>query len=113
MAREEAGRPSDGNAYTRFFDRIDQALEPIFGAPPTVHDTEVIDPEAQRARPCPVCGHPISEHYIDESTSNVLLECPTDERLPEREVRGPYNELGMPATGRRLERYEQGRAAAD
>ena len=36
------------------------------------------------------------EHFIDHSTPNTVLVCPTDERLPEREVGGPYNELGMP-----------------
>jgi hypothetical protein len=36
-----------------------------------------------------------------------VLQCPTDERLPEREVGGPLNELGMPAAGRRLERFEE------
>ncbi len=47
------------------------------------------------------------EHVIDHSTSNTVLLCPTDERLPEPDVAGPYNELGMPATGRRLEKFEE------
>ena len=47
------------------------------------------------------------EHVIDHSTSNTVLICPTDERLPEHDVTGPYNELGMPASGRRLEKYER------
>jgi len=48
------------------------------------------------------------EHrFADEPGGNVILICPTDERLPEHEVEGPYNELGMPASGRRLERYRE------
>jgi len=44
------------------------------------------------------------EHCIDESTSNVMLECPTDERLPEPAASGPLNEYGMPASNDRLEK---------
>lgn len=47
------------------------------------------------------------EHYIDESTSNVLLECPTDERLPEPAASGPLNEFGMPASDERLARMRR------
>ena len=107
MARDAASRPEDGNAFTRFFDRVDHALEPIFGDPPMTDATDPVDPQELRARPCPVCGQPIGEHYIDESSSNVLMECPTDDRLPERRQDAPLNELGMPADGRRLEKLQE------
>ncbi len=104
MARDTASRP-EGNAFTHFFDRIDRALLPAFGPPP------VVDEEAPERAPvdevCPICGHPMFEHVIDRTTSNTVLICPTDERLPEPDVTGPYNELGMPASGRRLEKYEE------
>jgi hypothetical protein len=105
MAREEAS-PPPGNSFTRFFDRVDRALEPAFGSPPMPADEETSAmPEDQK--PCPLCGRPMFEHVIDHSTANTVLQCPTDERLPEREVGGPLNELGMPAAGRRLERCEE------
>jgi hypothetical protein len=47
------------------------------------------------------------EHRFAEHSGNVILICPTSERLPEHDVEGPYNELGMPAEGRRLERYRE------
>ncbi|MBT2500058.1 hypothetical protein J7E25_13260 [Agromyces sp. ISL-38] len=47
------------------------------------------------------------EHSFDHSTPNTVMMCPTDERIPERDTARPLNELGMPATGRRLERYEE------
>lgn len=104
MARDAASRPT-GNAFTHFFDKVDEALEPIFGAPPITADNEPLrGPTGEEA--CPVCGHAMFEHSFDRSTSNTVLICPTDERLPEHEVAGPYGELGMPATGRRLEKYE-------
>ncbi|UOE45055.1 hypothetical protein [Agromyces larvae] len=106
MASDAAGRPEDGNAFTRFFDRVDHALEPIFGAPPITEGSEPIDPAELAARPCPVCGHPISEHTFAESSGNVLMECPTDDRLPERADDAPLNELGMPSTGERLEKQQ-------
>ena len=105
MAREEAS-PPEGNSFTRFFERVDRVLEPVFGDPPMPAEDEGPGvPEDQKA--CPICGHPMFEHVIDHSTANTVLVCPTDERLPEREVAGPYNELGMPATGRRLEKFEE------
>lgn len=105
MAREEAS-PPEGNTFTRFFDRVDRALLPVFGPPPlSGGEDEDTTPRDQRA--CPICGHPMFEHVVDHSTPNTVLICPTDDRLPERDVAGPYNELGMPATGRRREKYEQ------
>ena len=59
---------------------------------------------------CPVCGQPISAHAFEETNGNVIMECPTDERLPEPLANGPLNEFGMPATGRRLEKYEERQA---
>lgn len=112
MARDAASRPDDGNAFTRFFDRVDQALEPIFGAPPITEGTDQADPAELQARPCPVCGHAIFEHTFDDAAGNIVMTCPTSDRLPERRVDGPLNELGMPAHGRRREKYEQRVGAA-
>ena len=103
MARDEAS-PPQGNTFTRFFDRVDRALLPAFGPPPPMQE-EADDDVPRDQRACPICGHPMYEHVIDHSTANTVLECPTEERLPEREVTGPYNELGMPAAGRRLEKF--------
>ncbi|WP_173923997.1 hypothetical protein [Agromyces sp. Marseille-P2726] len=109
MAREEAS-PPQGNTFTRFFDRVDRALQPVFEERRAPSDDDgPTQPTDQK--PCPICGHPMFEHLIDHSTPNAVLICPTDERLPEREVEGPYNELGMPASGRRAERFEERREA--
>ena len=112
MTRDAAGRSGDWNAFTRFFVRVDSALEPIFGSSPMIDDSPPADPEELRSRPCPVCGRPIYEHAFEESNGNVIMECPTDERLPEPTPNGPLNEFGMPATGRRLEKFEE-RAARE
>ena len=79
---------------------------------PDVRGNDAVTAEEEQTRAtdeaaCPICGHPMFEHVIDHSTSNTVLICPTDERLPEPDVTGPYNELGMPASGRRLEKYER------
>ncbi|MFB6609001.1 hypothetical protein ACFCVO_01660 [Agromyces sp. NPDC056379] len=104
MARDDASR-DDGNAFTHFFDKVDRVLEPVFSNPPAPTDEAPLEPTDGKA--CPICGHPMFEHFIDHSTANTVLVCPTDVRLPEHEVGGPYNELGMPATGRRLEKYAE------
>ena len=109
MARESAGRPAD-NAFTHFFDWVDRVLEPAFGPPPiTLERDDERRPIAEE--PCPVCGHPMFEHVVDHRRPNAVLECPVAERLPERSEVGPLNELGMAASGRRRERYEQRVAA--
>ncbi|MEV1129662.1 hypothetical protein [Agromyces sp. NPDC049794] len=105
MAREEAS-PPEGNTFTRFFDRVDRALMPAFGPPPIVDDRDE-DTTPLDERACPICGHPMFEHVVDHSTPSTVLICPTDQRLPEREDTGPLNELGMPASGRRREKFEQ------
>lgn len=104
MARDAASR-QEGNAFTHFFERVDRALFPMFGPPPiTESEPEERSLDEQR---CPLCGHPMFEHSFDHSTPNTVMTCPTDERIPERDTARPLNELGMPATGRRLERYEE------
>lgn len=105
MAREEAG-PDARNAFTRFFDRVDRVMTPAFESP-MVAPEEPDDRSQSGEKPCPLCGHPMFEHYIDESTSNVLLECPTDERLPEPAASGPLNEYGMPASEARQEKMRR------
>ena len=105
MAREEAG-PGDRNAFTRFFERVDRTLSPAVESP-QVAPEDPDDRSQLGEKPCPICGHPMFEHRIDESTSNVLLECPTDERLPERAISGPLNEFGMPASETRVEKMRQ------
>ncbi len=106
MAREGAS-PPEGNTFTRFFDRVDRALMPVFGPPP-ISDGRDEDTTPLDERACPICGHPMFEHVVDHSTPNTVLVCPTDERLPEHEpTTGPLNELGMPASGRRLEKFVQ------
>ena len=106
--------PESGNRFTRFFERVDEVMSPAFENKPVL-DEGPDDRSDLGERPCPLCGRPMFEHRIDESTSNVLLECPTDERLPERVTSGPLNEFGMPASGRRLEKYERrmGQAEAE
>ena len=105
MAREEAS-PHDGNTFTRFFDRVDRALTPVFEERRAPSDDDrTSEPSDQKA--CPICGHPMFEHVIDHSSPNTVLICPTDERLPEREVEGPYNELGMSAGEARLAKSEE------
>jgi hypothetical protein len=44
---------------------------------------------------CPVCYHPMKEHFIDHSTANAVLICPADHE-PEYESFAPLNEVGMP-----------------
>ncbi|MWB97802.1 hypothetical protein [Agromyces seonyuensis] len=104
MARTMAGRPA-GNGFTHFWERVDRVLLPVFEAP-VLHDADR-DVGPIGAAPCPVCGHPMTEHAIERSEYDTVLECPTSERLPLASTHSPLNEFGMPLSGRRRERYEQ------
>ncbi|QAY74057.1 hypothetical protein ET445_12630 [Agromyces protaetiae] len=106
MARDAAGRPDDGNAFTHFFDRVDRALSPVFESPPGPQNEGPQQPPSADAA-CPVCGHPMFEHRFDNDAGNVILICPTADRLPERNESTPFNELGMPADERRLEKIRE------
>lgn len=91
------------NVYTRFFDRLDRALTPAFGPPPVLHEKPVEElPLGDRS--CPICGAVIFEHRFDEHDGNVLVNCPTNERLLEPAQNEPLNELGMPAGAERRAR---------
>lgn len=97
MARALASRPEvDGNAFVRFFDRIDRALLPIFGPPPVTESEVGMDAAARGEMSCPICGGAIKFHEFLDDAGNIVVICPTDERLPMRHPTGPLNELGMP-----------------
>ncbi len=45
---------------------------------------------------CPVCGHPMSEHTLDHSTPNTILNCPVPHPGGwDRDAYEKVNELGM------------------
>ena len=46
--------------------------------------------------PCPVCAHSMSEHTIDHSTRNTILNCPVSHLGDwDRDAFQPINEYGM------------------
>lgn len=46
--------------------------------------------------PCPVCGHPMSEHTIERSAHDTILNCPVPHPGGwDRDAYQPVNELGM------------------
>ncbi|HEU5223230.1 MAG TPA: hypothetical protein VFU07_06055 [Candidatus Lumbricidophila sp.] len=96
MARILASRQTDGNAFVRFFDHIDRALMPIFGPPPVTQSNPELGAAERGEMACPICGEAIKFHEFDSDAGNIVVLCPTDERLPMRHPTGPLNELGMP-----------------
>ncbi|WP_035878835.1 hypothetical protein [Cryobacterium sp. MLB-32] len=48
------------------------------------------------AKPCPVCGQAMRDHFIDHSTQNTVLNCPVPHPGAwDRDAFEPVNELGM------------------
>ena len=104
MSRDSEVTQAEENAFVRFFERVNRQVEKAIGSPP-ISDAGVEEtPVALRT--CPLCGHQMREHMIDESTSNVLVHCPIpeEERRPSPARQGPLGELGMPASAERLEK---------
>lgn len=103
MSRDNVTQAEE-NAFVRFFERVNRQLEKAIGSPPISDSSSLELPIAQR--PCPLCGHQMREHDIDESTANVLVHCPVpdDERRPGPLRQEPLGELGMPASAHRLEK---------
>ncbi|MET0975400.1 MAG: hypothetical protein ABWX82_07005 [Leifsonia sp.] len=98
MSKDD-GAGTHENGFRHFFEWVDTKLAPAFGdsAPTPIGDAGTPPEE----RPCPLCGHLMSEHVIERSTLNTTLECPTGERLP-LPTDGPVDEFGMPASEERL-----------
>jgi len=78
--------------YVGFIDWLNRKLFPALGTPQLGPYDAVVDRvgEAQ----CPVCGRPMSEHFIDHSTPNTILHCPAEHK-PVPFDGSPINELGM------------------
>jgi len=52
----------------------DRKLFPVLGTPGLGPYDAVVEKVADAARP--VCGRPMSEHFIDHSTPQTILHCP-------------------------------------
>jgi hypothetical protein len=83
-----------GQKYVRFIDWLNHKLVPVIGPPDLSPYGDVLDKISGAA--CPVCGHPMSEHTIDHSSPNTVLNCPVA-HTPQPFDDKPINEFGMPS----------------
>ena len=81
-----------------FIDWLNRKLVPVMGPPPMGPDETVVRQIGEAV--CPVCGQPMSDHTIDRSTVETILNCP-GEPLPLRRDDEAVNELGMDRTSPR------------
>ena len=75
------------------FEWVEDKLRPIFDSPPvgTYEAAQTVD-----LQECPVCGHSMSEHTIDHSVENTILNCPVPHPgIWDRDAYEPVNEFGM------------------
>ncbi|WP_040164546.1 hypothetical protein [Microbacterium gorillae] len=47
-----------------------------YAGPPTVGPYETEPPAQPATAPCPLCGHPMSEHEFDRTGERTLMHCP-------------------------------------
>jgi hypothetical protein len=78
----------------QFSGGTDEGRETVVGSPiPVPHGAD----EADAGRLCTVCGHALSEHTFDRSsTHDHYMYCPVTDRLPDPNRSSvPVNEFGM------------------
>jgi len=83
---------SGRGGYVGFIDWLNRKLFPILGTPDLGPYETVVKRVGEAV--CPVCGRPMSEHFIDHSTPETILNCPVEDK-PEPVDNAPLNELGM------------------
>lgn len=83
---------SGRGGYVGFIDWLNAKLLPVLGPPPAGPYDTVVKQVGDAL--CPVCGRPMSEHTIDHSTPNTILNCPVEHKPDPFDVE-PVNELGM------------------
>jgi hypothetical protein len=88
-AEDEA---SGRGGYVGFIDWLNRKLFPVIGPPPVGPYETVVKQVGEAV--CPVCGRPMSEHSIDHSTPETILNCPAPHRPQPRDDM-PVNEFGM------------------
>ena len=79
------------------FEWVEDKLRPVFDSAPTgSYDVSQVVKDSDDMPPCPVCGMPMSQHTIDHSTANTVLNCPVDHPGAwDRDAFEPVNEFGM------------------
>lgn len=88
-----ANEHRSGDRLVRFVDWLNHKLTPVIGPPDLGPYDDVLQKVGGAA--CPVCGHPMSEHTIDHSQPNTVLNCPAP-HTPRPIDDEPINEFGMP-----------------
>ena len=85
-----------GDRFVHFIDWLNHKLVGSLGPP----DLGPYDAVVERvgAALCPVCGRPMSEHAIDHSVHNPVLDCPV-EHIPPAPHNEKLNELGYIVPG--------------
>jgi len=83
---------SNPGRFVGFIDWLNRKLFPVLGTPQLGPYDPVVERVGEAV--CPVCGRPMSEHFIDHSTRQTILHCPI-EHTPLPVDNSPINELGM------------------
>lgn len=86
-------KQSEGRHHAHLFEWVADKLRPVFDSPAvgTYDAGTTVD-----LKDCPICGRPMSEHTIDHSTQNTILNCPVPHPGAwDRDAFERVNEFGM------------------
>lgn len=93
VQHEKSSAKAQPGGRRRLFDWVEDRIRPAFESPPSgTYDAA----ETTGLSQCPVCGRPMTEHTIEHSAHDTVLNCPVPHPGAwDRDAFEPVNELGM------------------
>lgn len=93
VQNEKSSAKTQREGRRRLFDWVEDRIRPAFESPPSgTYDAA----ETTGLSQCPVCGRPMTEHTIEHSAHDTVLNCPVPHPgVWDRDAFEPVNELGM------------------
>jgi hypothetical protein len=93
VQNEKSSARAHRRGPSRLFDWVEDRLRPAFESPPVGTYAAA---EATGLSECPVCGRPMTEHTIEHSAHDTVLNCPVPHPGAwDRDALEPVNEFGM------------------
>ncbi|WP_130177517.1 hypothetical protein [Cryobacterium sp. SO1] len=93
VKNEKSSTQARRRGPSRLFDWVENRIRPAFDSPPVGTNNAAV---TTGLTDCPVCGRPMTEHTIEHSAHDTVLNCPVPHPGAwDRDAFEPVNEFGM------------------